>query len=215
MFLCSRGSRSSCWPRKERVKTAVVLFSSFSDVWEHKHPPFFICERFRSLTYSHLVILPSLPPVSALHLSLTAEPNAPLPPHGLQSPSKQIEWAAVCACSGLCGFGGDQATDGMKGNETWLFVRWAARGQLSNVSGFGLETWETEIGKEPPPFIQEAWGPGWVWVRELFTHKALSESSSTHRLLCHLPLSYSSRPSVCLHLWLSFFKPSFFLLMTF
>lgn len=120
-------------------------------------------------------LLPQATPSSGFHV-------------GPKSPSMQTEWAAFCACSGLCGCGGDQAMVGMKGNETWLCVRWAARGQLSNVSGFGLESWETEgEGEKKSPLL---WlkgisapltciGPGWVWVRELFTHKAPSESSST------------------------------------
>lgn len=83
MFLCSRGSTGSYWPANERVKTAVVSFSSPSDVWEHKHP-LFICVCFRSLTYLHLVMLahslppPSSPPSSLLYRRVpTTLPNPP------------------------------------------------------------------------------------------------------------------------------------------
>lgn len=132
-------------------------------MWEHKHP-LFICVCFGSLTYLHLMIITcllssSFPSflLSALHLFPTTLPNPPSTLVGAQSPSKQTEWTAFCACSGLCGFSGDQAMVGMKGNETWLCVRWAARGQLSNVLGFGLETWETqrerEREKKSPPSL--------------------------------------------------------------
>ena len=219
MFPCSRGSAGSYWPTNERVMIAVVSFSSSSDVWEHKHP-LFICVRFRSLTYLHPCAFPSFSSSSScscscsssslLHLLPQATPSSGF--HvGPESPSMQTEWAAFCACSGLCGCGGDQAMVGMKGNETWLCVRWAARGQLSNVSGFGLESWETEgEGEKKSPLL---WlkgisapltciGPGWVWVRELFTHKALGESSST---------AASSLPSpfvhpVCLSVYTSGFS---------
>lgn len=60
MFLYSRGSRGSYWPRNERVMTAVILFSSSSDLWEHKHP-IFICVCCGSLTYLLLIRLTRSP----------------------------------------------------------------------------------------------------------------------------------------------------------
>ncbi len=160
MFLCSRGSRGSYWPTNERANTAVVSFSSSSDVWEHKHP-LFICVCFRSLTYLHLMILARwplslllllfLPPyslhfISARPLRLT-HPPAPLlvcRAHPSRQSGQPFVPAVVCVVSVV----------------TRLWLAWREMrpdcacggqggGQLSNVSGFGLETWDTERKRAP------------------------------------------------------------------
>jgi len=190
MFLCPRGSIGSYWPTKEQVKIAVVSFSSFSDVWENKHP--FICVCFGSLTYLNHMILDSPFFPYFLHFfyqhficsPILINPPSFSPLVCRIHPSRQRDepFPPVVVCVVLVMARHWLAWRKMRP----LCMRWTVRGQLSNVSGFQLETWKMQrtIAKVSPLHWLESVhcvyvGLGCVWVRDLFTYRAFNDSPLT------------------------------------
>lgn len=108
----------------------------------------------------------------------------------------------------------------MKGNETWLCVQWAARGQLSNVSSFGLESSEMEGDREkksPLLWLKGISAPhmhrSWMSLSQLPTRHSVNHHQQ-HSLLCHLP-SFMFILSVCLSVYTPGFPFTGFFLFIF
>lgn len=147
-FLFCGRSRGTYWPRNERAMTAVILFSSHSDLWEQRHP-IFICVHSGSLTHS-LHVLAHPPASSSLpsflfYFFTTTQPNPPQASsfihrvHSSRQSRQPFAPAVVYVVSVVTKprlawreMRPDCASGGQRG------------GQLSNVSGLRWESKEIE-----------------------------------------------------------------------
>lgn len=216
MFLYSRGSRGSYWPKNERGMTAVILFSSSSDLGEHKHPLFFsffwcMIQVFNLLASSNtswltLILRTPTVPLAPPHF-ISSRPLGLNPPrassfvfgaHPCRQSGQPFAPAVVCVVSVVTRLRSawremrpDCACGGQQG------VSWV----MCLVSGWSLREMQgNREEKEPPPppppltvgdfCAPHMHGSGMSLSQPPIRHAV--NHHQQHHLLRHLPLSCSS-----------------------